>query len=224
MKRTKRAKLIGIIASILIVLGVILGIAYSKSNTQNDKSSATQVGRTSTKDNAKKAQGKTLIIYFSHSGRNYEGYRKVGNTEVIANYIKSKTGADEYRVTPAKPYPNNSLSKLEQIATDEKDNNDRPKIKGQLPDISKYQNIFIGSPIWYSEYPMIMRTLFEKIDLNNKTVIPFVTDGGSGFGSTQEILKKQYPKANTLKGFQVEGANVNDAKNDVDQWLDGLGF
>lgn len=224
MKHTTRIKLVGILATFLIVLGVVLGIVYSKSNLQNKKSTSNQAIEETSSKLTKKASGTTLIIYFSHSGANYEGYRKVGNTQVIANYIKSKTNADIYRLIPAKAYPNKSLSKLEDIATEEKDNNARPSIKGTLPNVDNYENIFIGSPIWYSEYPMIMRTLFDKVDLNNKTIIPFVTDGGSGFGSTQEILRDQYPKATILKGFQVQGADVQDAQNDVNQWLTKLGY
>jgi flavodoxin len=224
MKHTKRVKLIGILTTVLVVLGIVLGIIYSKSNLQSNKSTSNQAIKETSQGSTKKSNGKTLIIYFSHSGANYEGYRKVGNTQVIANYIKSKTNADIYRVIPAKAYPDKSLSKLEDIATEEKDNNARPSIKGSLPNVDNYKNIFIGSPIWYSEYPMIMRTLFDKIDLNNKTIIPFVTDGGSGFGSTQEILRDQYPKATILKGFQVQGSDVQNAKGDVNQWLTKLGY
>lgn len=224
MKRTQKIKLIGIIVAILIVLGVVIGVIHSKSSTQTTSNNAIQESKDNSSRSKSTSHGKTLIIYFSHAGRNYEGNLKTGNTAVIANYIKEKTNADVYEVIPAKAYPTDSYSKLTKIATSEKDNNARPAIKGQLPDVSKYENIFIGSPIWYSEYPMIMRTLFDKINLNNKTIIPFVTNEGSGFGSTREILKKQYPKAKILKGYETEGSNVKDAQRDVNKWLNGLGY
>ncbi|CAJ2233240.1 flavodoxin [Companilactobacillus paralimentarius] len=219
MKRARRVKLIGIIIAIIIVLGVIIGVIHSRSNTRTSDDNAIQETK-----GTNKISGKTLIIYFSHAGRNYEGNLKTGNTAVIANYIKDKTHADVYEVIPAKAYPTDSYSKLTKIATNEKDNNDRPAIKGQLPNVDKYKNIFIGSPIWYSEYPMVMRTLFDKINLNNKTVIPFVTNEGSGFGSTREILKRKYPKAKMLKGYETEGSNVKDDQSSVNKWLDSLGY
>lgn len=218
----KRTRLMIIIIVALVVVGALGGWLYTRGQTRASQSS-TSSASTATTTSRPKTHGKTLIIYFSHAGGNYEGYRKVGNTAVIANYIKDRTHADVYQVTPAKSYPS-SYQKLTTIATREQDNNARPAIKGSLPKFSDYQNIFVGSPIWNSEYPMIMRTLFDKANLNHKTLIPFVTHGGSKFGSTLDILKKAYPQATILKGYQAEGSTVAHDRSAVNRWLKGLGY
>ncbi|MGS6024093.1 flavodoxin [Limosilactobacillus fermentum] len=63
------------------------------------------------------------------------------------------------------------------------------RLKSPLPDVSKYDTIYIGSPIWWGQYPMIMFTFFDKENLNGKTIIPFTTHAGSGLANTVEALK-----------------------------------
>lgn len=114
------------------------------------------------------------------------------------------------------------------VAQREQDSNARPAIKNALPDVKKYDTIFIGSPILWGEYPMIVRTFIDNEKLNGKTVIPFTTSECSGLGNTAEILRKAYPKAKVITGFSAEG---NDVKNNpqavqklVNSWLKRLGY
>lgn len=94
--------------------------------------------------------------------------------------------------------------------------------------MKKYSTVFIGSPIWWGEYPMIVRTFIDNERLNGKTVIPFTTSEGSGLGNTAATLRRAYPKALVRGGFSAEG---NDVKNDpqavqrqVNAWLNRLGY
>ncbi len=94
--------------------------------------------------------------------------------------------------------------------------------------MKKYSTVFIGAPIWWGEYPMIVRTFIDNVNLNGKTVIQFTTAEGSGLGNTAETLRKAYPKAKVREGFTTEGNNVkNDpssVRSDVNKWLNGLGY
>ncbi|MFC2695361.1 MAG: flavodoxin [Lactobacillus sp.] len=141
--------------------------------------------------------------------------------------IKAKTGGDSYEIVPAKPYPN-SYNATTRVAQREQDSNARPAIKNALPNVKKYSTVFIGSPIWWGEYPMIVRTFIDNERLNGKTVIPFTTSEGSGLGNTAATLRRAYPKARVRGGFSAEG---NDVKNDpqavqrqVNAWLNRLGY
>ena len=200
--------------TILVVLGVVLGLSWRESAQVN----AATIKKGSNSD--------TLIVYFSKSGINYEGYRKTGNTAKLANDIQKATGADMYEIVPAKPYSRTSYKAVEKRATAEQKQNARPATKGSMPNVSKYKTIFIGSPIWYNEYPMPVRTFMDKVDLNGKTLIPFATDSGSGMGEQPQQLKKQYPKAKIRKGFSVEGADVSKAntQTNVNKWVKNLGL
>lgn len=177
---------------------------------------------------ASKDSGRTLVVYFSRTKGVYGGDLKQGNTAQVANFIKEKTNADTYEIVPKKAYPNDYDATTKR-AQKEQDDNARPAIKGKLPNVKQYDTVFIGAPIWWGEYPMVVRTFLDKeSDLNGKILIPFTTAEGSGLGNTSSQLKKQFPKAKVRKGFTARG---NDVKNNpkkvqrqVNSWLNGLGY
>lgn len=179
--------------------------------------------------NAKAANNKkVLVVYFSRTQGVYGGSLKRGNTARVADFIKQKTGADTYEIVPKKAYPK-SYNQTTKVAQREQNENARPAIKGKLPDVSKYDTVFIGAPIWWGEYPMVVRTFLDKESgLNGKTLIPFTTNEGSGLGNTRQVLKKQFPKSKVRKGFSARGNTVknnpNSVQRDVNSWLDGLGY
>jgi flavodoxin len=179
--------------------------------------------------NAKAANNKkVLVVYFSRTQGVYGGSLKRGNTARVADFIKQKTNADTYEIVPKKAYPK-SYNQTTKVAQREQNENARPAIKGKLPDVSKYDTVFIGAPIWWGEYPMVVRTFLDKESgLNGKTLILFTTNEGSGLGNTRQVLKKQFPKSKVRKGFSARGNTVknnpNSVQRDVNSWLNGLGY
>lgn len=174
----------------------------------------------------KDGKNKVLIVYFSRTKGVYNGPLKVGNTKRIADDIQKRTGGTEYEIVPKKPYPN-SYNKTTQVARREQQNNARPAIKNKLPNVKKYSTVFIGSPIWWSQYPMIIRTFMDKepaLNSSSKTIIPFTTAEGSGLGNTASTIKKAFPKAKTQKGFTVRGSQAASAQGKVNRWLKSLGY
>ena len=163
-----------------------------------------------------------LVIYFSRNGENYFGgvlkNIEKGNTEVIAEYIKEITGADLFKVEPKVDYPEDYMECID-VAKKEQQNDARPKIKESLDDISSYDTIYIGFPNWWGTLPMPMFTQLEQLDFSDKTVKPFVTHEGSGFGSSQRDLKKLCEGAEIKKGLSIPGADVYDVKNMVETWI-----
>ena len=104
--------------------------------------------------------------------------------------------------------------------------------KGELPeyegdvDMSQYDTVFIGGPVWWGTYPQVMFTFFKKHrdDLKGKTVIPFTTHEGSGLANCGNDVKKAFPGANVQKGFSIYGHDVRDGKDKVIKWLKELGY
>ena len=164
-----------------------------------------------------------LVIYFSRAGENYFGGKLMniekGNTEVIAEYIQELTGADLFKVDPAVEYPEDYMKCID-VAKKEMQTNARPEIKESINDISDYDTIFIGFPNWWGTLPMPMFTQLEQLDFTGKTVKPFVTHEGSGFGSSEKDIKKLCSGAEIKKGLSIPGAEVYDAKDIVRSWLD----
>lgn len=200
-----------ILTTILATLTIVIGL--NSTNNQFVKAASNK---------------KVLVVYFSRTKGIDGGNLKRGNTAQVADFIKQKTDADIYEIIPQKSYPN-SYKQTEKVAQQEQNKNARPAIKGKLPDVSKYDTVFIGSPIWWGEYPMVVRTFLDKESgLNGKTLIPFTTSEGSGLGNTSQVLKKQFPKAKVRRGFTVQGNTVKNnpsrVRSQVNSWLNGLGY
>ena len=166
---------------------------------------------------------KPLVIFFSHAGENYSvGNIEVGNTKIVADYISEITAADQFEVVAEKSYDMPYMD-LIKVAQDEAKAGELPAYKGNV-DVTPYDVIFIGGPIWWGTYPQVMFTIFKDINLDGKTVIPFTTHEGSGLASTVQDLKKAFPKANIKPGFAIYGHEVRTGKAKVEKWLKGLGW
>ena len=105
-----------------------------------------------------------------------------------------------------------------------KENNLRPKIKNRLENIESYDHLFIGFPIWYGDYPMIIQTFIESYNLTGKTIIPFCTNEGSGLCKTDEHLQQQLPNSIVLKGLDLIGSNVDNEDETIKNWLKEIGL
>ena len=121
----------------------------------------------------------SIVIFFSHAGDNYSVSNiEVGNTKIVADYISEITGADQYEIVTHK-YDGMAYTPLINLAKEEANKGELPPYEGEAPDLSKYDTVFIGGPIWWGTYPQVMFTLFRDINLDGKTVIPFTTHEGS---------------------------------------------
>ena len=181
------------------------------------------------KDDEDKVQsgGRILVAYFSRADENYSvGYIEKGNTEIIAEIISEEVGGDLFHIERNTPYPA-GYEDCKTVATAEKNSNARPALK-EDKDISVYDIIFIGYPIWWGDAPMPVYTFAENKDWTGKTVIPFSTHEGSGLGSGESNLKKICSGAEFKTGLAIRGATAQNstatAKTQVLSWLNNLGF
>ena len=123
-----------------------------------------------------------------------------------------------------------TYSELTEVAQQEKNENARPEYAGEVPELSKYSTIFIGAPVWWGDWPMIMYTFFENNAeaLAGKTLIPFSTHEGSGLAGFDKKLSDACPESNVPDGLAVRGGDAqNDRENTsrtVNDWLTSLGY
>ena len=166
---------------------------------------------------------KALVVFFSHAGDNYAvGNIKVGNTKIVADYISELTGAEQFEIATHK-YDGMAYTPLINLAKEETKKGELPEYEGDI-DLSKYDTVFIGGPVWWGTYPQVMFTLFKDINLDDKTVYPFTTHEGSGLASCVSDVKKAFPKANVQKGFSIYGHEVRAEKAKVEKWLKSIGY
>lgn len=169
-----------------------------------------------------------LVIYFSRTGEQYNvGVIDKGNTAIVAEMIAEETGADLFEVLPQDDYYPMTYNELTEVAQQEQRDKARPAYQGELS-LNKYDTIFIGAPVWWGDWPMIMYTVFENNDFSGKTLIPFNTHEGSGLSGFDKKLQNACPDSTLLKAFSTRGQNTqNDSesvKKDVQSWLGEIGF
>ena len=172
-----------------------------------------------------------LVVYFSRTGEQYSvGVIEKGNTEIVADMIMEKTGADVFEILPEEDYYPYTYDELTDIAKQELNDNARPAYAGDVPDLSQYDTIFIGAPVWWGDWPMIMYTFFEENadGLAGKTLIPFSTHAGSGLSGFDKKLSAACPDSTVGTGLAIAGTDAQDNKdkvrNNVNEWLTELGF
>ena len=170
-----------------------------------------------------------LVVYFSRTGEQYKvGVIDEGNTAIVAKIIAEKTGADLYEILPETDYYPYTYAELTDVAKKEQNENARPAIRDALPDLSQYDTVFIGAPVWWGDWPMILYSFFESADLSGKILIPFCTHEGSGLSGFDRKLASACPASTVLDGLAIRGSDCqNDragVESKVQSWLDELGY
>jgi len=170
-----------------------------------------------------------LVVYFARTGEQYGvGVIDKGNTAIVAEMIAEETGADTFEILPANDTYPMTYEELTDVAKQELNDNARPEIAGTLPDISSYDTIFIGAPVWWGDWPMICYTYFEANDFTGKNLAPFSTHAGSGLSGFDSKLAKAAPGATVLEGLAIAGTDAqNDqdsVRNKVQDWITKLGL
>lgn len=153
---------------------------------------------------------KKLVAYFSASGV----------TASLAKNLAAAIGADLFEIEPEVKYTKADLdwtNKKSRSSVEMNDKSSRPAVAKKLGNMSEYDEVFVGFPIWWYIAPTIVNTFLEGYDLAGKTIIPFATSGGSGMGETNEYL------ANSCKGAKlVEGKILrrNACADELKKWAE----
>lgn len=155
--------------------------------------------------------GNILVAYFSWSG----------NTEQMANMIHDKIGGDLFEIEPAAPYTDDYDTLLD-VAQQEQRDNARPELASEAENWDTYDVVFVGYPDWWGDAPMLIYSFLEDCDWEGKTLVPFCTSGGSGFGRSLDKLQDSAPGATILEGLHVSGSSVSGASEEVSDWIDSL--
>ena len=177
------------------------------------------MGLFSSKENLK--DKKSIIIYFSRADENYFGgtmrYVEKGNTEVIAEYIRDITGGDMFKVEPLEKYSEDYMTCIQE-AKDRTRTHNAP-IKGNVPDLSPYEVIYIGAPVYWGGMPEEMFTALKGLDYSGKIIRPFVTHEGSGLSSIPSQIKSICAGGTVESGIAITGSTVDSARNRIENWI-----
>ena len=171
---------------------------------------------------------RVLVAYFSRADENTGGvgYIEKGNTKILAEMIAERTHGDLFEIKTVKPYPKEYRPATE-AAKQEKEENARPEIVGELPDLSKYDVVFLGYPIWWSDMPMPVYTFLDRENFAGKIILPFCTHEGSGLSDTQRSIA-DVTKADVREGFALQGhiaqKSPEEARTALYEWMSKQGY
>ena len=164
------------------------------------------------------SERKSLVIYFRRADENYAvGYIDKGNIEVIAEYIRDLIWADLFKVEPQNPYFKEYNTCIEESR--ERQNSHNAPIIDKNLDLTPYEVIYIGAPVYGGEMPEEMVTALKNLDFTGKIIRPFVTHEGSGLAGIPNQLKKICKNAKVKNGLAIRGSIVYEAKDQVQNWL-----
>lgn len=196
---------------------------------------AENVDSSSTESPAKvEIKGKVLVAYFtwpepdgidasSGASRIIADDKLYGNTEFVAHIISEATQGDLFAIKTEKSYPSPHKALIND-AKKEAENNERPKMTTRIENMKDYDVIFVGYPNWWYDMPMVIYSFFDAYDFKDKTIIPFVTHGGSRFSQSVQTIKELEKEAQVIEGPSVSARNVSSAEPNVIAWLEKHGF
>lgn len=149
---------------------------------------------------------------------------KLGNTEYVAKLIQQTVGGDLFRIETVDEYPLDHDTLVDQAA-DEQDENKRPELSGHVENFDQYETVILGFPNWWADLPMPVYTFLEEYDFGAKTIIPFVTHGGSGFSGTINTISQLQPGAHVSENtLSLSRNSVADSEAAVVEWAQSLGL
>lgn len=183
-----------------------------ENNTDVQESGAEQSTETSAVDVEPDAGTDVLVAYFSATG----------NTKAAAEQIAEFTGGELYEIVPASPYTEEDLdySNDQSRTSREMDDPDaRPEIGSEEIVMDEFTTLYLGYPIWQGQAPRIMSTFVEHYSFDGLTVIPFCTSGGSGIGSSGEILEELAGSGKWLTGERFSSGVSED---ELQTWIESL--
>ena len=183
------------------------------------------------------SENSILIVYFSRWGNTeypddidaatsasivLDGER-YGTTEYIAGMIQEAVGGDIYLIETVTPYTAD-FEELRDVNHKEMADGILPELKTGVWNISEYNTVFVGYPVWATDVPQAVVFFLNQYDLSEKTVIPFCTHDGYGAGNSYQTIRTESNAGNILDGLAIEAKDVYDAEHIVTVWLDKIGM
>ncbi len=165
---------------------------------------------------AAKAGGKTLVVYYSATGR----------TERVAKAIAKECRADIMKLVPSPDYTEADLDYNDSSSRVSREHDDaslREKIQLEkaVPDNwSSYNTIFIGYPIWWGIAAWPVDAFVKANDFTGKTVVTFATAASSPLGNSGKLLAEMAGGKGSWQDGTCFTGSLSDAK--VTDWVKSL--
>lgn len=163
---------------------------------------------------SKEVGNKQLVLYYSQTGA----------TKTVAEKLQQMVNADIEAIELENPYTGTYAETI-QRAGKERESGNMPKMKPLKADLSKYEVIYLGFPIWYGTYALPIASLVKDYDFEGKKIVTFCTFGSGGLEPAMEDLKKTLPKAEIADhGFGIRNARISATDKELNRFLIEYGY
>lgn len=211
----KNTNIIAVLIIVILILAITIGgyliIKFNKRTENQAKNFTINTSENEGTSADKTSNKKTAVVYFSATG----------NTKQVAEYIKDETNSDIFEIVPKQKYTSEDLNYGDsntRATREQNDKNARPEIENKI-DVSNYDVIFLGYPIWWGDVPKIILSFIDNTNLNGKIVIPFCTSGSTSISTSESTLNSYNNSINWVKGNRFSSIAT---KNDIKNWIDSL--
>lgn len=174
---------------------------------------AATVACTSAPKKAETVQPKALVVFYSQSN----------TTRTVAQEIQKQLNCDIAEIECVEPYSGDFGQTIQRWQKEQQEGT-LPEIKPLDKNISDYDVIFLGYPIWGGTYAIPVATFLKNTDFAGKKLVPFCTFGSGGLNTSVAALQQSAQNAQILDGYGVRQARVAAAPAEVEQFLIKLGF
>lgn len=183
----------------------------SENSAEQAQTETDQTTETQNEEVSADGENNSIVVYFSWSG----------NTEAIAEEIQNQTGSDIFELTPVTPYSSDYDTVLDEAQAEQRENA-RPEIAGTIENFEQYDVVYLGYPNWWGDMPMIVYSLLDDYDFAGKTIVPFVSSGGSGFSDSLTTIAEMESEAVLTDGLSLGSSESEDPAGAVEEWLSSL--
>lgn len=223
----------------MIITGILaVSVTACQSDGEQSSSQSQNSGQTESSANVEIPEDANILVAYFTYGENaklpdgvdasssasiqaWEG-DTTGNTGLAAHWISDAAGGDLFSIQTEEKYPGDYDDTVDQ-GQEEQSENARPKLSSHVDHMDQYDVVFLGYPNWWGDMPMAVYSFLDEYDLSGKTVIPFVTSGGSGFFDTVSAIKEEEPDADVQEGLELSDSETADSEDEVKSWVESLG-
>lgn len=183
----------GIKKAMIVAMAAVTGLCACSSKSEKNRG-------------VESTDSKSVVCYFSASG----------TTAKAAQRIADLTGFPVYEIVPEAVYTEADLDWRDSLSRSYVEMHDfsiRPALRDSVTDLSEYSVVFLGYPNWWNTHPTVINTFIESNDLQGKTIVPFMTSGGSNIINSEQKLREQYPDLTFGKGLLMNDISDKDIEN-----------
>lgn len=223
----------------MIITGILaVSVTACQSDGEQSSSQSQNSGQTESSANVEIPEDANILVaYFTYgenaklpdgvdasSSASIQAWDRdtTGNTGLAAHWISDAAGGDLFSIQTEEKYPGDYDDTVDQ-GQEEQSENARPKLSSHVDHMDQYDVVFLGYPNWWGDMPMAVYSFLDEYDLSGKTVIPFVTSGGSGFSDTVSAIKEEEPDADVQEGLELSDSETADSEDEVKSWVESLG-